>query len=56
MIMDTSMTNKILTFFQPDFTDVAVSSFEVKLRKKHCGKAHLSKVNFTKQTKSFKSE
>ena len=27
------MTNKILTFFPPDFTDVAVSSFEVKTEK-----------------------
>ena len=40
MIMDTSITNKILTFFPPDFTDVAASSFEVK-RKKNIAEKHI---------------
>ena len=33
MITDTSMTNKILTFFPPDFPDVAASFSDAKTEK-----------------------
>ena len=33
MITDTSITNKILTFFPPNFADVPASFFEVKTKK-----------------------